>query len=123
MAPALKREVEALGERGGRRLGDAHVGADRDVHADEAGGAREHRADQEADRGVDAEEEEGEDEDHDADDADGGVLAAEIGRGAFAHGGRDLLHAGGAGVGGEQAAGGDDAVDDRQKTGHDDQPE
>ncbi len=57
----LEAEVEALGQRRGGRLGDADVGADRDVHADEAGGAREHRADEEADGGVDAEQPEGED--------------------------------------------------------------
>ena len=65
----LEGEVEAPGERLGRRLGDADIGAHRDVHADEAGGAREHRADEEADGGVDAEQAAGEDEDHDADDA------------------------------------------------------
>ena len=47
---------------------------------------------------------------------DGGVLALEIGRGAFAHRGRDFLHAGGAGIGGEQAARRDDAVNDREQT-------
>ncbi len=47
----------------------------------------------------------------------------EIGRGAFAHGGGDFLHAGGAGIGGQQAARGDDAVNDRQRTRDDDRPE
>ena len=39
---------QAALQAGARRLGGADVGADRDVHADEAGGAREQRADHEA---------------------------------------------------------------------------
>ena len=45
------------------------------------------------------------DQDHHADDGDGGVLAVQVGAGAFLHGGGDLLHAGGAGVGGEDLRG------------------
>jgi hypothetical protein len=48
MAPALKASFEPAAERRGGGLRGAHVGAHRDVHADEAGGARQHRADQEA---------------------------------------------------------------------------
>ncbi len=45
----LEGDVEAAAERLRRRLGGADVGADRDVHADEAGRARQHGADGEAD--------------------------------------------------------------------------
>ena len=94
----LERELEAVGERADRGLRGAHIGAHRDVHADEAGGAREHRADQEAERHQPAEEVADDEEDHDADDADRGVLALEIGLRAFAYGRRDLLHPRVAGV-------------------------
>ena len=86
------REARARGFRG------AHVRAHGDVHADEAGGRREHGADQEADGSpppelvVEAEQQER--DDRDAGDRD--VLAAQIGRGAFLDGARDLLHALGA---------------------------
>ena len=46
----LEGEFKPAGERTDGGLRGAHVGAHRDVHADEAGGARQHRADQEADR-------------------------------------------------------------------------
>ncbi len=94
----LEGELKPAGKRGDRGLRGAHVGAHRDVHADEAGGARKHRADQEADADQPAEQIADDQEDHDADDADGGVLALEIGLRAFAHGGRDLLHPRAAGV-------------------------
>ena len=51
----LEGDVEAGGQPVPRRLRGAHVGADRDVHADIAGGRRQHRADDEADRRVEAE--------------------------------------------------------------------
>ena len=79
MAPDLKARSRPSARLFGGRLGGAHVGAHRDVHADEAGGARQHRADQEADGGVLAEEDGEHDEDDDADDGDGGVLAAQVG--------------------------------------------
>src|SRR5690606_13047440 len=79
-------KVEPAGERGGGGLGDADIGADRDMHADKTGRPRENGADQKADGGIKAEQQPGEDEDHDADDGDGGVLAAKVGGGAFAHG-------------------------------------
>ncbi len=46
----LEGEIEAAGERAGRGLRGADVGAHRNVHADEAGDARKHRADGEAER-------------------------------------------------------------------------
>ncbi len=98
-APELKASSRPAGQRLGRGLRGAHIGAHRDVHADEAGGARQHRADQEADGDQPAEREAEDDEDHDADDGDGGVLAVEIGLRAFVDGGGDFLHARVAGVG------------------------
>ena len=49
---ALEGDVERGRDAAAGRLGDAGVGAHRDVHADEAGGAGEHAADHEADRGL-----------------------------------------------------------------------
>ncbi len=94
----LEGELEAARERGGRGLRGAHVGANGDVHADEAGRARQDRADGEADRNQHAEEIGEHREDHDADDADRGVLAAEIGLRPLAYGGGDFLHPRVAGV-------------------------
>src|SRR5262249_430044 len=45
----FERELEAAGKRFGRGLRDAHVGAHRNIHADEAGRTRQDRADSEAD--------------------------------------------------------------------------
>ena len=94
----LEGEFKPAGQRRRRGLRGAHVGANRDVHADEAGSARQHRADQEARRDQHAEEVGQQRKDHDADHADGHVLALEIGLRAFAHRGRDFLHTRIAGV-------------------------
>ncbi len=88
----LEGEFKSAGQRRGRGLRGAHIGAHRDVHADEAGSARQHRADQEADRDQHAEEIGQQREDHDADHADGHVLALEIGLRAFVHRRGDFLH-------------------------------
>ena len=45
-------DVETAGERLGRRLRGADIGAHRDVHADKAGGTRKDGADREADRDI-----------------------------------------------------------------------
>jgi hypothetical protein len=47
----LEGDVEARGKAVGGGLRRAHIGADRDMHADEAGRTRKHRADQEAEGG------------------------------------------------------------------------
>src|SRR5207244_7832124 len=52
----LEGELEAAGERSGRRLRRADVGAHRDVHADEAGRTRQDGADGKAARNEHAEE-------------------------------------------------------------------
>ena len=109
----LEGDVEALAQRLHRRLGGADIGADRDVHADEAGDARQHRADQEADRHPLPEQIGERDEEHDADHPDGDVLALQIGLRAFGDRSRDLLHALVAGVALHDVGIGPEAVDDR----------
>ena len=118
----LEGELKAAGQRGGRRLRGAHVGANRDVHADEAGGARQHRADQEADRNQHAEEVGQQGEDHDADDADGRVLALEIGLRALGDRGRDLLHARVAGIRLQHGRRRPDGVNDRKRSAEHNHP-
>ena len=118
----LEGELKSAGQRRRRRLRGAHVGADRDVHADEAGRARQHRADQEADRDQHAEEVGQQREDHDADDADRHVLALQIGLRAFAHGGRDFLHARIAGIRLQDRCRRPDGVNDRKHSAEHDHP-
>ena len=92
---ALECDLQRLIEADARRLGGAHVGADRDIHADDAAGARQQRADEEApgrrpaERGDEADHEE---QDH-ADDGDGLVLPPQVSDRALAHCGGDLAHA------------------------------
>jgi hypothetical protein len=112
IGPRLERHVEARGQRLRRRLRRADVGADRDVHADEARGARKQRAEQEAERHREAEEDPHQDEQHRADDADGGVLPPEVGGGALLDRLGDLLHPGGPRVERHHLAGRDHAVGD-----------
>jgi hypothetical protein len=119
--PRLERDVEARGEGLGRGLRRADVGADRNIHADEARRGREQGAEQEADRHGEAEEDRHQHEEHRADDADGGVLPPEIGGGALLDGLGDLLHAGGARVERQDLAGGDHAVGDRGRPQQDHQ--
>ena len=52
-APPRKAASSARADAAAGRLGDARVGAHRDVHADEAGGRRGDAADQEADGDLD----------------------------------------------------------------------
>ena len=96
-------DVETAGERFRRRLRRAHVGAHRNVHADEAGGAGQDGPDGEADRHRPRKQKPEHDEHDDADAGDGGVLALEIGLRALGDRAGNLLHAGGAGVRRHQA--------------------
>ena len=123
MAPDLKASSSPPASDLVAACADAHVGAHRDVHADEAGGAGEHRADRKADGDQPAEREAEDDEDDDADNADGGVLALEIGLRAFAHGGGNLLHLGAAGIGAQHRTGRPDAIEDREHATADDHPQ
>lgn len=89
----FERDVEAGSEAVRCGLRRTNVGANGDMHADEAGGARKHRTDQEADRGGDGQQPPGEHEDDDANDGDGGVLTRQIGLCALADSRGDFLHA------------------------------
>ena len=115
-------DFKSAGERADRRLRGAHIGADRDVHADEARRSGQDRADRKTDRDQPAEEIADDEEDHDADNGDGGVLPLQIGLRALAHRGGDLLHLLVAGVGRQHRARRPDGVDDRQSTAQNDEP-
>jgi len=111
---AAERHLQRLVEADARRLRGAHVGAHRDVHADDAAGARKQRAEEKAERRRPAERgrEANQQEQHRADDRDGGVLAAQVGDRALADRGRDLAHALVAVGQPQDAAALPDAVDD-----------
>ena len=117
----LEREFKSAGQRADRSLCGAHVGADRNIHADEARSAGQHRADQEANRDQPAEQPADDKKYHHADDANGGVLTLQIGLRALAHRGRNLLHPGAAGVGLHHRPDRPDAVNDRKQAASDDQ--
>jgi hypothetical protein len=87
-------------EAAGCRLRGAHVGAHRDVHADEAGRTRQDGADREADgrRPAEARHEGDDEEDHDADDGDRAVLPVQVGLGPLLDRRGNGLHAGVAGI-------------------------
>ena len=90
----VERDLEGRPDAVLRRLGGADVGADGDVHADEAGRGGEHGTDQEPERDAPPEivpEADTEEED-DRDDRDGQVLATKVGGGSLLDGARDLLH-------------------------------
>jgi hypothetical protein len=118
----LEGELETAGERGGRGLRRAHVGADGDVHADEAGRARQDRADRKPDRNQRAEEISQQPEDDDADEADRGVLAPQIGLRALAHRGRDFLHPWIAGVRFQNGSRRPDGVNDGKRSAEHNHP-
>ena len=122
MAPRLEGHVQRRRPmRLGGGLRGAHVGAHRDVHADEASKAGQDGANGKANRGPLAEQQPGDHEDHHPDDADGRVLTVEIGLCAFAHGSGNFLHTGRAGVRGHQAARRHDAVHDGERACEHDQ--
>ncbi len=92
---AVERDLQRLVQADARGFRGAHVGAHRDVHADDAAGAGEHGADEKAPGGRPAQarhEADDQEEDH-ADDGDGLVLAPQIRDRAFAHRRGDLAHA------------------------------
>ncbi|MGY3489971.1 hypothetical protein ACVW1C_007854 [Bradyrhizobium sp. USDA 4011] len=118
----LESEFEAAGERGGRRLRGADVGAHRDIHADEAGRTRQDGADRKADRHQEAKEVGQHHEDHDTDHADRGVLPPQIGLCALAHRARDFLHAGIARIRVQDRLRRPDRVDDGKRPAEHNQP-
>ncbi len=118
----LEGQFKSAGQRYRGGLRGAHIGANRDVHADEAGSTRQDRADQEAHRDQHAEEVGQQREDHDADQADGHVLALEIGLRAFAHGGCNFLHPRTAGVRFHNRCGRPDGVNDGKRSAEHNRP-
>jgi hypothetical protein len=92
---------QAVLQAGPRGLGGADIGANRNVHADEARRPRQDRAGDEAGGAQAAEEGIDHDGNDDADDGDGGVLATQVGGGAFLDGAGHFDHALVAGRGAE----------------------
>ncbi len=99
-----------------RGSGGTHVGAHRNVHADEAGDTRQDRPDHEADRRHDAEEGEDQHRYRDADHADRRILAFQIGLCAFLDCAGDFLHSFVAGACAKHLAAGHEAVHDGQQS-------
>ncbi len=89
---AAKRDLHGGIETVVGCLGGAHIGADRDVHADITGETGEYRPDGKTDGGGNADIVANQYQQHDAGQTDSGVLTVEVGFGAFLHGGRDLPH-------------------------------
>ena len=119
-----KRDVEPAREAASCRLGGAHVGPDRDVHADVAGRAREQGADQKAEADVKPEKNPEQQEDHHADARDRHVLPVQVGHGTFLDRARDLAHARGPRrLGQDQLAGRDPIGEADRAAGQDQQIE
>ena len=118
-----ERDFEPAGERLGRGLRGAHIGAHRHVHADEAGRAGQDGADRKADGDQPAEEIADDQEDDDADDGDRRILPLQIGLRALADGRGDFLHFLAAGIGREHRARGPDRVNDGQNAAQNDEPQ
>ena len=114
-----ERHGQALLEPGTRRFGGADVGADRDVHADEAGRPRQHRAEYEADRGNQSQRDRDQCRDDHADDADRGILLGQIGPGTLLDRLGDFLHPGVAGRRAKDLHCGQHAIDDSGETAQD----
>ena len=109
----LERNVEARGERLHGRLGGAHIGANRDIHADKARGAGKDRADQKSGREQPGNQEAKGGENGNADNGDRRILAFQIGLRALRDGPGDFLHLGRTGIGGEEFRRRHHAIDDR----------
>ena len=120
---SAERDLKTGGKRTDRGLRGAHIGAHRDIHADEACRAGKNGADGEADGNQPAEEIADHQEDHDADNGDGAVLAFQIGLRAFAHGRGNLLHPLTAGIGPHDRARRPNGVDDGQSAANNNEPQ
>ena len=94
------------------RLGGAHIGAHRDIHADEAGRAGKDRADQKSGREQPGNEKAKGREDGNANNGDRRVLALQIGLRALGDRPGYFLHAGRSGIGGEEFRRCKHAIDD-----------
>ena len=111
---AAEGDRERRGDAATGRFGRAHVGADRDVHADVAGQAGEDRADREADRGQPVQGEADRHEQHHTDDRDRHVLPVQVGTRTELDRRGDFLHAFVACGLGQDPADRPDAVEDGQ---------
>ncbi len=98
----LEGNVKARGERLHGCLGGAHIGADRNIHANESRRAGKDRADQKPGREQPGNEEAKGGEDGNADNGDGRILPFQIGLRPLGDSPRDFLHSGRTGVGGEE---------------------
>ena len=119
----FESDLETAGERPDGGLRRAHVGAHRDVHADETGEARQRRADGKSDGDKPAKEITDDEEYDDSDDSDRGVLALEIGLRAFPHCPRYLLHLLAARVGRHDRLGRPDAIHDGEQAAGENPPQ
>ncbi len=114
-------DVEAAGERFGRRLRRADISPHRDVHADETGRAGKDGADRKPDRDRPRQQQTKPDEDDNSDAGDGHILAPKIGLRPLPHRSGNLLHPLRAGVRRHEARDRIDAVDDREEPTDDNQ--
>ena len=89
----LEGDVQCRTDALGGGLRGAHVGAHRDVHADETACARQDRAEHEADCSLAVEENEDQHGQHDANDANGLVLSGQVGGSALLDRPCNFLHA------------------------------
>ena len=112
----LEGDVETGCEAVRCRLGRAHIGADGDVHADEAGSPRQHGTDQEADGCGAGEKKPCGDENDGADDRDVQVLPSEVSLSTLANIACNFLHSGIALVRRQHRACRPDRVDHGQKS-------
>ena len=113
---AAKSHVERRADAARGCLRCAHVGAHRDIHADEAAGTREHGPHHKADGRRPVKENANQHRQHHAHEGNGLVLARQVSRRAGLNGCRNFLHARIAGVFAKNPAPRPDAV------GHGDQP-
>ncbi len=111
----LEGDLEAGGQADRGGLGRAHVGADGDVHADEAGRTGKNGADQEPDGGGRGQKKPGGDEDDDADDCDGLVLAGQVSLRALPDIASNFLHAGVPLIGGKHRPRRPDGINHREQ--------
>ena len=89
----LEGHVQRLVQADGCRLRRAHVGANRNVHADVAGSARQYGTNHEADCRLCPEKYQDQHSKYRADDTDRRVLAVEVGLSAFLNCRGNFLHA------------------------------
>jgi hypothetical protein len=106
----LEGDIETGGQAVRRGLRRTHIGAHRNMHADETRDTRKHGADQEAQGGDARKQPPGQHEHNDADNGDRRILAGQISLRAFANRSGNLLHARIALIGGEHRAGRPDRV-------------